>query len=130
MEVSGIGWQAEGRQAVMGLILQAAGRIIDALPLWAIGALLCVAVGAYGGYHYAKSDKTKELEQSIDQAQDVASKDQETANHAASERTKIEIRYRTIIKRIPADPSPGCADLGPEFIGVFNDAIRAARGED
>lgn len=108
------------------LLLRMAGRLIDALPLWAIGALLSFAAGGYAYHLYVDSDKADAVSRAIDQANDIAEQDQELFNEAAETRTKIEVRYRTIIREVPVvGAPPGCDRLGVDYFRVFNDAIRA-----
>lgn len=103
-----------------------AGRLIGALPLWAIGTVLSFSAGVYVHHLYAEKDKAAAIARAVDQANEIAKQDQELFNDAAETRTKIEVRYRTIIRDAPVVGSaPGCVRLGSDYFRVFNDAIRA-----
>lgn len=111
------------------ILFKLAGRLVDALPLWAIGMAISFGAGWYVHHLYTESDKAAAVARAVDQANEIAKQDQELFNDAAETRTKIEVRYRDIIHEVPKSVPADCGHLGVDYFRVFNDAIRAVPGK-
>jgi hypothetical protein len=90
---------------------------------------MCAAVGGYAGYRWATDNaeeaRAESVQRAIEQANQIAKQDQEVLDHDAETQIEIQTRYRTIYRNIPGVTITRCDDLGPDFVRLFNDAIRA-----
>lgn len=110
-----------------GLLFSAIGAAVPARYI-VIGAV-SIAIFAGGwfvrGWHEEGKQKDA-IERAIKEANKQHEQDMGIMrDHVELERV-IEVRYETITEYIPMVETPDCDDLSPDWVRVFNDAIRAS----
>lgn len=111
-------------------IIPIISAVIKVFPpkIIAYGAL-CAALVFAGWWARGKVEDSRRLSavtRAIEQANQQALEDAEIMRDHVETEKEVVIRYETITKRIPYVDAGECRNLGPEWVGVFNDSIKAA----